>query len=149
VWRYQLAILDPSAPNEGGNPLDGYGSISSPAFAHGTLYAAGGRTPGSNSSPGSVVAFEPGTGAVKWIHPTPGYVLAALVAVGDVLLVSSNELGNSRSWLDVVDQSNGALLRRFDATAATYGAPSAGRGLFLWTDAEGRAQALRAPKYRP
>ena len=152
VWTARLAVIDPSNPNEGGDPTAGYGSLVSPTYAHGLLYAAGGRTPAGN--PGSVVAFEPMKGTVAWTHLTPGYVLAAMPAVGDILIVESSTVDFSGSWLDVLDARTGALLRRFSSGMATMAAPTVGRGLILWSQVDVRAgtarvTALAAPKYRP
>jgi len=161
VWKFQLAVIDPNKPGEGGNPTDGFGSLVSPTFAHGLLYAAGGRT--TAGEPGSVVAFNPGTGvggteSVAWKHVTPGYVLAAMPAVGDILLVESSAPDNTASWLEVLDALNGTSLRRFAqdpafpggaGRVATMAAPSVGHGLILWTDSSAHVTALAAPKYRP
>jgi len=147
VWKSRLAVIDPNAPGEGGDPSAGFGSIVSPTFANGLLYAAGGRTP--VGEPGSVVAFEPVSGTAMWNHPTPGYVIAAMPAVGDILVVESSAPDNQASWLEVLDARTGASLRRFEAKIATMAAPSVARGLILWSDALGNVTALAAPKYRP
>ena len=147
VWTARLAVIDPNAPGEGGDPTAGFGSLVSPTFAHGLLYAAGGRTPAGD--PGAVVAFEPGAGSVVWKHATPGYVIAAMPAVGDILVVESSAPDNQASWLEVLDARTGVSLRRFEAGIATMAAPSVARGLILWSDAGGNVTALAAPKYRP
>jgi PQQ-like domain len=147
VWKAQIAVIDPFQPTQGGDPSAGFGSIVSPTFANGVLYAAGGRTP--SSDPGSVVAFEPTTGAVRWRHVTPGYVIAAMPAIGDLLVVESTSTDNQRSWLDVLDARSGALLRQFAHNNATYAAPSVGRGLVLWIDAFGVLTVLASPSLHP
>jgi outer membrane protein assembly factor BamB len=147
VWKAQIAVIDPSQPTQGGDPSAGFGSIVSPTFANGLLYAAGGRTP--SGDPGSVVAFDPTTGAVAWKHVTPGYVIAAMPAVGDLLVVESTSTDNQRSWLDVLDAHSGALLRQFAHNNATYAAPSVGRGLVLWVDAFGVLTVLASPSMHP
>ena len=148
VWKRQLAVVDPAAPTEGGDPTAGFGSIVSPTFAHGTLFAAGGRTPGGDV--GSVVALDPATGALKWSapHVTAGYVMTAMAAVGDVLIVESNSGGHAISSLEILDQATGAQLKRIDGTVAAYGAPSVGHGMVVWIDAAGHAQGLVAPRLR-
>src|SRR5262249_37106567 len=95
-WTPRVAARAPRTPGEGGGPSAGFGSLVSPTFAHGLLYAAGGRTPA--GEPGSVVAFQPADGSVVWKHATPGYVLAAMPAVGDILVVESSAPDNSTSW---------------------------------------------------
>jgi outer membrane protein assembly factor BamB len=147
VWKYQLAVIDAGKPSLGGDPIGGFGSIVSPTFANGLLYAAGGRTPA--NEPGSVVAFDPASGTVAWKHVTPGYVVAAMPVVGEVLVVESSAAPqNDSSTLEVLDVRNGQSLRQFPRATATYAAPSVGRGLILWTDALGHATALTVPGYR-
>jgi outer membrane protein assembly factor BamB len=147
LWKAQIAVIDPAQPTMGGDPSAGFGSIVSPTFANGLLYAAGGRTP--SGDPGSVVAFVPGTGAVRWRHVTPGYVIAAMPAIGDLLVVESTSTDNQRSWLDVLDARSGALLRQFAHNTATFAAPSVGRGLILWNDAVGVLTVLASPSMHP
>jgi outer membrane protein assembly factor BamB len=147
VWSARLAVVDPSNPTVGGNPSGGFGSIVSPTFAHGLLYAAGGRTP--SGDPGSVVAFDPATGAVQWKHSTPGYVLAPMPAVGDILIVESSAPDNSKSWLEVLDARSGALLRIFPGAIATFAGPAVAHGLILWSDANGLVTALAPTHYVP
>ena len=148
VWKYQLAIVDPSHATEGGDATNGWGTLSTPTYAGATLYAAGGHTP--DGQPGSVVAFDPASGAVKWGHVTPGYVLTAMPAVGEVLMVASSNpsSGSNTSWLEILAQSTGDRLKIFDGAAPTYGAPSAGHGLIVWPFGDGEARALAAPQYR-
>lgn len=146
VWQTRLAIVDPNNPNVGGDATAGWGSISTPAFAHGILYAAGGRTPGGD--PGSVVAFEPATGKVIWSKATPGYVLPALAVAGEILAVASSAPDGTASWLEIRSAATGDLLRSFASSTATYGAPSIGRGLILWSDALGASSVIAAPAYR-
>jgi len=140
VWKAELAVIDPAAPSVGGNPAAGFGSIVSPTFTHGMLYAAGGRTP--SGEPGSVVAFDPLTGAMRFRHATPGYVIAAMPSVGDLLVVESSAPDNGRSWLEILDARDLTLLRRFDGPNATFAAPSMGHGRILWMDGLGRLTAL-------
>jgi outer membrane protein assembly factor BamB len=135
IWTYQLAV--------GGNPVAGEGSLVAPTFTHGMLIGAGGETP--QGEPGSVVAFDPGTGALKWRHVTPGFVLAAMPAVGDILIVVSNASDFSWSKLELLDLNDGTVVKAFDAQGATLGAPSVGRGLILWYHYSGELHALRIP----
>ena len=104
------------------------------------LYAAGGRTPAGH--PGSVVALDPLTGAVRFRHVTPGYVIAAMPSVGDLLVVESSTPDNQRGWLEILDARDLTLLKRFDGPNATFASPSIGHGLILWMDSVGRLTAL-------
>jgi outer membrane protein assembly factor BamB len=155
VWKYQMAVIDPAHSTVGGDPTGGWGSISTPAFAHGRLYAAGGRTP--QGEPGSVIAFDPATGALAWPkkHVTPGYVLAPLAVAGEIIAVASNAFDNRTSTLEILDAATGAVLRTLTGAgpgttgaAATWGAPSIGHGLIIWSDGYGVVTAFAAPNYR-
>ena len=147
LWKHQMAIIDPADSTAGGDPVRGFGSISTPSFAHGLLYAAGGQTP--QGEAGSVVAFEPATGKVTWKHATPGYVLGPMALAGEVLVVGSTALDNSSSTLEVLDGYTGTVLRSFQGAAATFGGPSIGRGMIVWTDQAGHASVFAVKKYRP
>jgi hypothetical protein len=147
LWKAQIAVINPAQPTMGGDPTAGFGSIVSPTFANGLLYAAGGRTP--SGEPGAVVAFDPETGAVQWRHVPPGYVLAPMPAVGDILVVESSAPDNSTSWLEVLDARNGALLRTFPGKIATFAGPAIAHGLILWSDTSGFVTALAPPRYVP
>ena len=96
-----------------------------------------------------MVAFDPETGAVRWQHVTPGYVLAPMPAVGDILIVESSAPNNSTSWLEVLDARSGALLRTFPAQIMTFAAPAVAHGTILWADANGLVTALAPPRYVP
>ena len=132
-WTYALA--------QGGDPMQGFGSLAAPTFAQGRLYAAGGRT--LDGKPGSVVALDPGTGAVLWRHDPPGYVMPAMPAVGDVLVVASNAANNNSSTLELLDLVTGEVLAHFEAGSPTYGAPSIGHGLILWSTFDGTLRAIQ------
>jgi outer membrane protein assembly factor BamB len=137
LWKYRLAV-------GGKDPLQGHGSLVAPTFAHGLLYAAGGIT--EDGAPGTVVALEPLDGTVRWKHTPPGYVFAGMPALGEVLVVVSNALDGSRSWLELLDARTGALLKRFETAGPTYAAPSIGRGLILWYPSSGQLRALAIPE---
>jgi outer membrane protein assembly factor BamB len=147
VWKYQMAVIDPSDPTVGGDPTAGFGSISTPAFARGKLFAAGGKTP--QGEPGSLIAFDPATGAIAWKHVTPGYVIAPVAVAGDILAVESSATDGNSSTLEVIDITNGSVARSFPGAVATYAAPSIGRGIIVWTDAFGHATSYVARAYRP
>jgi outer membrane protein assembly factor BamB len=147
VWTYRIARIDADKPRVGVDPTFGWGSVSTPAYGHGLLYAAGGQTV-DGSAPGSVVAFEPTTGTVLHTHETPGFVLGPLALSGEILIVASTALDNRSSWLEVLSASDLGLLRRFDANAATYAGPSVAHGAIFWTDADGQTRNLAVPKYR-
>ena len=136
VWKYQVAAGGP-------DPLQGQGSLVAPTFAHGWLYAAGGTTPGGD--PGSVVALEPGTGAVHWTHIAPGYVFAGMPSLDEMLVVVSNAHDGSKSWLELLNAHTGAVVKSFELVGPTYAAPSVGRGLILVYPYSGQLRAFSIP----
>jgi outer membrane protein assembly factor BamB len=146
LWKYQLAVVDPANPTVGGDPSAGFGSIATPVMAGGLLIAAGGRTP--DAQVGSVVAFDPATGAVAWRHLAPGYVIAPPAAAGEVLAVESTAPDGSSSVLEILNLATGAVIDHFDRPIGTFAAPSIGHGLIIWTDAFGHVSALGAPQPR-
>jgi outer membrane protein assembly factor BamB len=145
VWRRELAVT--AGDGKGGDPLAGYGSIASPAFANGLLYVAGGRTP--EGDPGAVLALDPATGNVAWRHPTPGPVLQPVAATDRVVAVVSAWTedvsiwdGGGRAVLELLDAATGALLASHDAPAASLSAASFGGGALLWPTLDGRVRAF-------
>jgi outer membrane protein assembly factor BamB len=147
LWTARIAGIDPGNPTVGGDPTAGFGSISTPAVAHGLLYAAGGQTP--QGEPGAVTAFQPDTGRIVWRRSMPGYVIAPLAAAGEILVAESSAPDGLHSWLTVLDAVSGDVLHTFeDKDVATYAAPSIAHGLIFWTDAFGRGVALGVPAYR-
>ncbi len=144
AWKYQLAVGDPSAPDVAGDPLKGYGTIVPATYSSSLLYAGGGRTPSGDA--GSVVAFDPVGGSVRFVHATPGAVLAGMPAVGDVLLAASTASGNGSSTLEVLDARSGAVLASFPGSGASFAAPAMGHGVVVWATADGRVTALAVPR---
>jgi outer membrane protein assembly factor BamB len=141
VWSLRIAVVDPARPGEGGEPLAGFGTIVSPTFANGVLYAAGGRTP--DGAPGAVWALEPATGAIRFVRPTPGFVLREVAAAGSVLVVTSIAAG--AGVLEVLDAATGEPLARLDREAPAFAPVSVGRGLLLWATADGVLAAYDVP----
>src|SRR4051812_12037299 len=146
IWTYPLAVIDSSNPTMGGDPSAGFGSISTPAFANGLLYAAGGRT--LDGHPGQVVALHPDDSRPVWRTPMPGYVLGPLAVAGEILAVEASAPDGSSSSLLVLDARSGAVLRTFGRPTATYAGPSISRGAIFWTDAFGHASAFGVSAFR-
>ena len=141
LWKREIAVGDPADPTRCGDTLMGFGTIVSPVFANGTLYVGGGRTPDGHA--GSVVALDPLSGALRFTHVTPGFVLGAMAAAGDVLLVTSNAANSMSSTLEVLDARSGAVLKTFTRPSATFAGVSVSRGgLVLWADFDGHLSAL-------
>ncbi|HEY4869851.1 MAG TPA: PQQ-binding-like beta-propeller repeat protein, partial [Candidatus Dormibacteraeota bacterium] len=116
VWMVQIAV-------PGQCPTCGNGSVSSMAFAGGTLFAAGGHTTisGVNYN-GSVRAIDPATGNFKWEHGASGVVIPALAYDNGLVIDGAG------STLEVLDASNGSRFYSFKAGSIFYGAPSVAGG---------------------
>ena len=147
LWTYPIATIDRDAnPTVGGDPVAGFGSISTPAVSHGLLVAAGGRTPA--GAAGQVVAFQPDTGTVVWHRDLDGYVIAPIAAAGEILALETSKPDFSSSSLVILDARSGDILRTIAAPVATFAAPSIAHGTIFWTDQDGHAAAWAAPAYR-
>ena len=92
LWKMSMAV--------NGGPDTGHGSIVSPTFANGVLYAAGGATP-TGGHAGSILALDPGTGAIHWARYPAGYVITGMPAVGGVLIAGVNAHGNGSHALEI------------------------------------------------
>jgi outer membrane protein assembly factor BamB len=143
VWTRRIAVLDPGDPAQGGDPLAGWGSMAAPALVHGLLVVGGGRT--ETGAPGAVWALDPETGAVRWVHETPGAVLQPVAAVGDVLFAVSMQPSAGGSALEVLDASTGAALARWDASVWSLAPATYASGRVLWPDAAGRVRTYTLP----
>ena len=115
AWRVQIA-------QAGQCPTCGDGSVSSMAFANGTLFAAGGHTTIGTNYNGSVRAIDPSNGAFKWEHGASGVVIPALAYDNGLIIDGAG------STLEVLDASNGSRLYSFKAGSIFYGAPSVANG---------------------
>jgi outer membrane protein assembly factor BamB len=116
VWTAQVAIA-------GQCPTCGDGSVSSMAFAAGTLFAAGGHTTvGGVNYNGSVRAIDPATGNFRWEHGASGVVIPALAYDNGLVIDGAG------STLEVLNAGNGSRLYSFRAGSVFYGAPSVASG---------------------
>lgn len=136
VWTYAIAVGGP-------DPLAADGSLVAPTFTHKTLFAAGGKT--TDGKPGVVVALDPKTGTEKWKHVTPGYVFAGMPALGDILIVVSNALDGTKSYLELLNVATGESIKTFEAAGRTFAAPAVGRSRIVWYSYAGVVQALAIP----
>jgi outer membrane protein assembly factor BamB len=121
VWQYQVCL-------PGTSPDDGQGSIVSAAFAHGLVFVAGGQT--SDGSPGIVAALDPATGTPQWTMHPDGFVLPALLAVGDILVATSTH-ADMTGRIYVLDQSSGVSVVTFPTPGQLFSPPSFAEGTLL------------------
>ena len=130
LWQRQIAI-------GGAGPTEGDGSIASGIFANGTLYYAGGHSVvNGHGAGGSIGAYDPGTGATKWVRQTEQAIIGAPAYVNG--LIGYGE-GNT---FEVVNAANGQLLYSYQLPAMTYGAVSVARSQFYVGDLNGAVYAF-------
>ncbi|HWW09456.1 MAG TPA: PQQ-binding-like beta-propeller repeat protein [Candidatus Acidoferrales bacterium] len=125
IWQQQLAV--------GGEcPTCGDGTISPGAFVSNftigsytgpvLFYAAGANTYNGQGNQGGVWAFNPGTGALLWFHPTNGPILGALSFDNGLLAYGQ---GNT---FEVTNAANGQALYDYTTKGPMYGAAAFSRG---------------------
>ncbi len=103
VWSHPVCLA-------GSSPETGNGSIVSPAAANGHVFVGGGAT--ADGFSGIVEALDPATGAAQWTFHPDGFILAALTAVGDVLVAPATN--GSQGHVYVLNQSDGSVLFHYD-----------------------------------
>ena len=131
VWKTAIAI-----PGE--CPQCSQGSLSTAAFDGERLYAGGGATAGYLAL-GAVTALDPATGAVLWVAPFPGPVIAPVSFANGVVFAAG---GNRCAALDA---ATGALLWHADFTAPLYGGIAISAGRIFFGDTAGNLYAYEIP----
>jgi outer membrane protein assembly factor BamB len=129
---------------DGGScPQCGEGAISTSAYAYDTVYVAAGYVSLGQVQkfPGSVTALDPTTGAVKWMHPTSGWVIPAL-AVANGLVVAAAE-----DTVEVLDAASGAVVWEYATGATIYAAPTIAGGILYVASTDGYLYAFSAGPY--
>ncbi|MGO8956361.1 MAG: PQQ-binding-like beta-propeller repeat protein [Streptosporangiaceae bacterium] len=130
IWQHRVAI--------GGDcPTCGDGTIASGVFAHGLLYYAGGNNVSNGrGSSGSISAFNPGTGKIRWSRQTEGPILGSPAYVNGMIAEAEG------STFEVLSAATGALLWSYQLPAPVYGAISVARGKFFLDDQNGDLYAF-------
>ena len=134
VWTFPMCVA-------GTSPDDGLGSIVSAAYAHGRLFVAGGQTP--DGYPGIVAALDPSTGTPTWTMHPDGFVLPALLAVGDVLFACASHTADMTGRLYVLDQASGSTVLTCATPGELFAPPSFAEGTLLLPDTAGNLFAYR------
>ncbi len=133
IWQQQIAI-------SGECPPCGDGGISSGAFANGTLYyAAGNTTINGVGYPGSVRAFDPATGHIRWEHGDEQPVFAA-IAYDNGLIIDG-----FGSTLEVLDAASGSRLYTYATGGPIYSAPSIWNGKIYFGSIDNNVYSLTLP----
>ncbi len=137
VWTQQTAF-------GGACPQCGDGSVSSGAFANGTLFLAGEHTSiNGQGYGGSVNALDPATGKFIWQHGTPGYVISALAYSNGLIIDGAGPV------LEVLDASTGNRLYSYTTGAKIYAAASVANGQIFTGSTDGNVYAFGLPTSPP
>ena len=121
VWQQRIAVGNDCA-------ACGYSTVSSAAFGNNTIYQAGGLTSINGVGyGGSVQAWDPAAGTVKWTHPLTGPVIGAVTYDNGMVLDGGG------SAFEVLNASNGQRLYSFDTSGGSwfYAAPALGAGVIV------------------
>ncbi len=134
LWTYQI-----SAP--GASPDLGESSIVPAAYGNGLLFVGGGRTRDGFS--GAVAALDGATGRAQWVFHPHGFLLAGIIATGDVVIFGTGVAGTFNGDLYVLDQRTGNVLFH-QAMGAVFGAPTYANGVLYVPDLTGKLTAFVA-----
>ena len=127
VWQTTVAI-------GGSGPQSGEGAIATPAFDGQRVYVGAGRPP-DGSSPGSLYAIDPPTGAVLWMQALDGTVLAP-PTVANGLVYTATLTG-----LHIFDAPTGELLWQDPTGTSQYGQVAVVDGVVYATYVDGSVRA--------
>lgn len=133
VWSYRVSVA-------GDSPDFGTSTLVGAAYAHGTLFVGGGQTP--DGFAGAVAALDPATGATRWVFHPDGFVLASLLAVGDVVVAQATHLPDYTGRLYVLDQATGRPVFQLSTPGPLYAQATYAAGKLFVSDATGVLYAL-------
>lgn len=129
---------------DGGScPQCGEGAIASSVYANDTIYVgAGYYSLGQvQKFPGTVHALDPTTGAIRWIHPTSGWVIAALAAANGLVVAAGDDT------VEVLNATTGELLWEYSTEGTIYAAPTIAGGVLYVASTDGHVYAFSAGPY--
>jgi polyvinyl alcohol dehydrogenase (cytochrome) len=134
LWKTEI-----SAP--GASPDLGESAISSPVYANGMVFVAGGKT--NDGFPGAIAALNPANGTVLWkMHPD-GFVLPAMAAVDGVLFAGVSHDSDKTGKLYAIDQRSGAVLFTAPTKGRLFAQPTWSQGMLYLLDDEGLLYAFK------
>jgi polyvinyl alcohol dehydrogenase (cytochrome) len=124
-------------------PQCGEGAIASSVYANDTVYiGAGYFSLGQvQKFPGVVQALDPTTGAVRWMHPTSGWVIAALAAANGMVVAAGDDT------VEVLNAATGELLWEYATGGTLYAAPTIAGGALYVASTDGYVYAFGAGPY--
>jgi|GEM_PF-2944812 len=124
-------------------PQCGEGAISTSVYAYDTIYVgAGYYSLGQvQKFAGTVHALDPTTGAVKWLHPTNGWVIPALAAANGLVVAAGDDT------VEVIHAGTGDLLWEYATGATIYAAPTIAGGVLYVASTDGYLYAFSAGPY--
>jgi outer membrane protein assembly factor BamB len=93
----------------------------------------------------NLAALDPATGAPRWVFHPDGFVLASLLAVGDVVVAQANHLADHTGRIYVLDQASGTVAFQLSTPGPLYAQATYAEGKLLVSDASGIVYAFSAP----
>ncbi len=136
VWKAQVS--------DGGScPECGEGAISSSVYAYDTLYVAAGYISLGQQQkfPGSVTAFDPTSGQIKWIHPTSAPVIPALTGANGLVVACAGDT------IEVLNAVTGALVWEYATGAPIFAPATIAGGVLYVASTDGNLYAFSAGPY--
>jgi outer membrane protein assembly factor BamB len=137
TWKTRIAV-------SGECPPCGDGSVSSGAFANGTLFMAGGNTViNGRGYPGGVHALDPATGALIWEHGTLNPVIPAIAYANGLVFDGEGPT------LEALDAATGKRLFSYQTGGGIYSPPAISNGRIIFGSLDGNVYALGLPATQP
>lgn len=136
AWSVQVA--------DGGScPQCGDGVIASSAYAYNTVYVAGGyfSLGQVDKVPGTVTALDPTTGAIKWMHPTSGWVIPGLTVANGLVYAAAEDT------IEVLNAATGEVVWEYSTEGVIYAAPTVSGGVLYVASTDGNLYAFSAAPY--
>ncbi len=136
IWQDEIA-------ETGSCPPCGNGSVSTSAFANGTLYVSGGNTTiGGKGYQGSVRAINATTGAVLWEHGTTNPVIPALAYTNGLVIDGAGPI------FEVLNATTGERLYSYQTTGI-YAPAAVANGRIFDSALDGTIYAFGLPAVPP
>ena len=132
AWSYKLAT-------DCDSPTQGCGSVSTPAFDGNLLITGAGQPDGANAPAGTVYAFDPVKGNLRWMYAARAAVLAPVTLTPGLVFVGTTQ------GLSILDESTGSELWNDGGTVGLYGQPVVSNGVLYTTYINGDVVAWSLP----
>ncbi len=88
-----------------------------------------------------MTALDPTTGAIKWMHPTSGWVIPALAVANGLVFAAAEDT------IEVLDAANGQVVWEYSTGGYLYSAPTIAGGILYVASTDGNLYAFSAGPY--